>query len=101
MCQHRNHSLVLTNRGSVVRVETCLRALIQSLNDIGIMTYDSCCGHGHEYGHITIGEEDMTRAHTLGFRICADYKGRRAAYPFSAVDHRVNIILPPSMKEPS
>lgn len=100
MCQHHDDSLVLTNRGFVARVDTCLRALLQFLNDIGIMTYDSCCGHGHEYGHITIGEEDATRARSLGFRICIACRGRRvSAYPFAAVDHRINIILMPLIKE--
>ena len=101
MCQHDGYSLVLTNRGSVVKVDTCLRAVLQFLNDIGIMTYDSCCGHGHEYEHITIGEEDATRVRSLGFRIWADCRVRRAAYPFTAVDQRVNIILPPLIKDSS
>lgn len=39
------------------------------------------------------------KAHTLGFRICTDYRACRAAYPFSAVDHHVNIILSPLIQE--
>jgi len=98
MCQYHDQTLVLTNRGRVVKVDTCIRALVQFLNDAGIMTYDSCCGHKAGYGHITIGEEDTAKARAFGFRICTDGRGHRAVYPFAAVDHRVNIILPPSIE---
>jgi len=102
MRQYRDQSLVLTNQAYVVKVDTCFRALVQFLNDAGIMAYDSCCGHEDGYGHITIGEEDTAKARAFGFRICTDGRRHRAVYPFAAVDHRVNIILLPSIeREPA
>jgi hypothetical protein len=95
MCELHSGSLVLTARGRVRRVDVCLRALIQHLNENGIMTFDSCCGHGRSHGHVTIGEEDAERARSLGFRLCVADEEGRAEYPFSAADHRVNVILPP------
>lgn len=95
MCNHRDESLVLTRDGRIARVDTCISAIVQYLNDLSILTYDSCCGHGDEFGHITIGEQDAERARQLGFRICTETRGPRAAYPFVAVDHRINIVLAP------
>lgn len=95
MCELSDYSFVLTARGAVHRVDACIRALVQHLNDVGISTYDSCCGHGKGYGHVTIGEEDAVRARDMGFRTCTSTGEWRPAYPFSAVDHRVNVILSP------
>lgn len=95
MCDLSDHSFILTTRGSVRRVDACIRALVQHLNDNGIMTYDSCCGHGESYGHVTIGEEDTGTVGTLGFRVCAESGAGHPEYPFVVVDHRVNIILDP------
>lgn len=97
MCQDRNGALVLTARGSVRRVDVCLRSLVQFLNDVGIHTYDSCCGHGVTWGHVTIGEEDAFRARSLGLRVCSDTCENRPPYPFVSVDHRVNVVLAPAL----
>lgn len=73
-----------------------MRALVQMLNDNGIRTFDSCCGHGARWGHITIGVADATRARALGFRVCEDAGATPDCYPFvGTIGDTVNIFLPP------
>lgn len=79
-------------------MDTCIRALVQRLNDAGVQTFDSCCGHGDGWGHVTIGEEDEKRVRGMGFRVCTDRGNGDPEYPFAAVDRRVNVILPPVME---
>lgn len=99
MCELREAELIITASGAVRSVDSCMRALVQCLNDHGICTYDSCCGHGTTFGHITIGVEDAERARQLGFRVCRDTGNHAPAYPFAVVDQHVNIILPPTIRE--
>jgi len=36
-----------------MEVDGCLAPLVQSLNDKGVRTIGSCCGHGEEPGFVT------------------------------------------------
>jgi hypothetical protein len=100
MCRQPDAEMVFTADGSVRRVDACMRSLVQFLNDKGVQTFDSCCGHGESWGHITIRVEDEERARALGFRVCRDVGVSRPAYPFTKdLDGEVNIILPPILME--
>jgi hypothetical protein len=61
--------MVLTSGGAIRRVDACMRSLVQFVNDAGIQTFDSCCGHGLGAGHVTIRSEDAARAVAMGFRL--------------------------------
>jgi len=45
MCNKRSTRRITIN-GKTVRVDACIAGLIRSLNDYGIETLGSCCGHG-------------------------------------------------------
>jgi hypothetical protein len=45
MCKTRSASSVIIN-GKKVRVDTCLKPIIERLNELGVKTYMCCCGHG-------------------------------------------------------
>lgn len=52
-------------------VDPCIAPLVQALNDAGIATVASCCGHGHRPGNIALadGRELI---------VAADYETARA-----------------------
>lgn len=100
MCDQHDTALVLTASGAVRRVDGCMRSLVQFLNDVGVRTFDSCCGHGASWGHITVAEGDAERVRAIGLRICEELGCSQPEYPFSGiVDGHVNIVLPPILRE--
>ena len=40
--------------GKTVGVDHCIGPLVQALNDGGVPTHDSCCGHGAQKGIIAL-----------------------------------------------
>ena len=46
MCMKGQELPLTLNDGSSVMVDSCMRNLLQALNDAGIPTVASCCGHG-------------------------------------------------------
>ena len=46
MCDHSDTERLRLQSGEVVAVDECLAPLLQALNDAGIPTSESCCGHG-------------------------------------------------------
>lgn len=42
----RDAGVLRLSDGRVVEVDACIAPLLQALNDAGIQTIDSCCGHG-------------------------------------------------------
>lgn len=100
MCHQRDSALIVTAAGAVRRVDQCLRAVVQLLNDNRILTFDSCCGHGERWGHITIRAGDVDAVRRLGFRVCEDIGVSQPQYPFvGKIDGQVNIFLPPVLME--
>jgi hypothetical protein len=53
MCQWGN-TRVLTIKGKSVDVDACIADLVQVLNNAGIETVASCCGHGNRPGDIAL-----------------------------------------------
>ena len=43
-------------RQAVKGIDACLAPLVQALNDAGIVTISSCCGHGKEDGVIILAD---------------------------------------------
>lgn len=37
-------------------VDPCIAPLVQALNDAGLQTTSSCCGHGHRPGIVTLAD---------------------------------------------
>ncbi|MBQ4899343.1 hypothetical protein KB559_10890 [Paenibacillus sp. Marseille-P2973] len=76
MCKHGTTKPVKLNTprmvsgNQVVDVDACIADEIQELNDMGIITIGSCCGHGAdgEIPHVLIEEESVTIANRLGYQ---------------------------------
>lgn len=75
MCEHGDTKPMLLI-GGVADVDSCIVPLVRALDDAGIRTIASCCGHGHRPGSIAIedGRElliarnfNEARALTAGF----------------------------------
>jgi len=44
-----------TTKGhTIAGVDKCIAPLVQSLNDCGLQTIASCCGHNHQPGRISL-----------------------------------------------
>lgn len=61
MCKWGKHVVVkLTksdyNDRSVANIDSCIAPLVQALNDAGIKTVASCCGHGKGLSNIVLGD---------------------------------------------
>ena len=48
MCEQGTPAILRLKDGDEVEVDACLQPLLQELNDAGIPTLESCCGHGKE-----------------------------------------------------
>lgn len=53
MCEHGTDVLVRTLAGRV-KVDRCIAPTVQALNDAGVVTVASCCGHGKMHGVISL-----------------------------------------------
>ena len=51
MCKHGDYVEIVV-QGKKIRVDQCLEHYILALNSNGIITTDSCCGHGERIGYI-------------------------------------------------
>lgn len=69
MCQRGKHKLVklcqpklisgrFDDDDEVVPVDECIAPLVQSLNDRGVRTFGSCCGHGKGPGFISFEDAE-------------------------------------------
>jgi hypothetical protein len=83
MCRMGRYKIVLIQQGSPscstanwdgVLVDACIADFVQTLNNQGIKTLGSCCGHGIFQGDILIepGHEDALTAHGYDFYIDED-----------------------------
>ncbi len=63
MCAHGDEVVLLvpmpaylsytgTFRWDYKGVDTCIAPIVQALNNAGVYTANSCCGHGHGHGTI-------------------------------------------------
>lgn len=63
MCDHPNReaAMTITHRhddGSPrVWCDPCLEPLVTALNDGGLPTIASCCGHGNHYGSVILADD--------------------------------------------
>ena len=46
-----------------VSIDRCIAPLVQALNDAGIETIASCCGHGKLTGNIVLGDNRVLEIH--------------------------------------
>lgn len=62
MCDHSNReaAMVITHRDPdgrpAVWCDPCLEPLIRALNDGGVRTVASCCGHGKQPGNVALAD---------------------------------------------
>ena len=53
MCRHGD-TVVLRFRTKVIEVDRCIAEIVTALNEAGINTAASCCGHGKRPGNIAL-----------------------------------------------
>lgn len=60
MCKHGEVETIVIN-GRKTPVDKCLVQYVKALNDAGIQTSMSCCGHGEGDGFILVYHEEQYR----------------------------------------
>jgi len=48
-------------QGRKQKIDRCIAPIVNALNDAGIITVESCCGHGETEGHILAYQDGMAR----------------------------------------
>lgn len=56
MCNHKNREANMTVISEGVWCDPCLEPLVRALNDGGIPTVASCCGHGKRPGIVSLAD---------------------------------------------
>lgn len=75
MCKHGTLKEVRLNRPRevsgryVVPVDACIADEIQMLNDIGIITYGCCCGHGETFPQCLVDISSKEKLEELGYEL--------------------------------
>ena len=60
MCKHGEFETIVIN-GREIPIDKCLVQYVKALNDAGIQTSMSCCGHGEGDGFILVYHEEQYR----------------------------------------
>jgi len=85
MCKHGRTEIVELNKPCpssgrlFVPVDACIAKDIQNINDRGITTVGSCCGHGAYRPYVLIEEESLGIALAAGYEI-RTYDYRQGVY---------------------
>lgn len=56
MCARGTTTLVALKTGALVEVDSCISVLVSALNDGGVPTVGSCCGHGVCDGFVQLAD---------------------------------------------
>lgn len=81
MCQHSTYSYVWLE-GSLQAIDSCIAPLIVQLNNYGIKTLASCCGHGRGYPHVLCDMGTEKKLEDFGCKIVVTRDDRKAAAYF-------------------
>lgn len=63
MCDWGNTVKVKLGPEKYADVDSCIAPIAQALNDAGIETVASCCGHGHLTGNIILRDNKVLEIH--------------------------------------
>lgn len=55
MCKHGNTKVIPID-GFPVAVDSCIAGIVEALNESGMRTVASCCGHGKRPGRISLAD---------------------------------------------
>lgn len=88
MCNHNPREAAMTVIGPGVWCDPCLVPLVRALNEGGVPTIASCCGHGDRPGNIVLADKrelfimpDRDTAERLHNAIAAELRAAQAC-PF-------------------
>lgn len=56
MCEHGNREAAMVTLMPGVWCDPCISPLVKALNDDGLPTVSSCCGHDHSPGRIALAD---------------------------------------------
>lgn len=68
MCKPNSLSYVWIG-GELIPIDTCIAPLVVQLNQFGIRTVHSCCGHGVGYPHVMCAAGTETLLEKFGCKI--------------------------------
>lgn len=54
MCTQGNEKEIIRADGKRASCDACIHPIMQALNDAGLQTVASCCGHGKQTGNIML-----------------------------------------------
>lgn len=80
------------------RIDPCMRKFIQNLNDSGIPTYSSCCGHGRYPMTVVVKEHDIFAKNKGFFDLISGVKILRTT-KFYKKDKRGHYYIPEVSEE--
>lgn len=83
VCKHGTTKSVKLNTprpvsgSQFVYVDACIADEVQKMNDLGIITIGSCCGHDEEdaFPHVLIDEKSAVDAYRFGYVAVPYYHG--------------------------
>ncbi|HEY3494809.1 MAG TPA: hypothetical protein VGK73_08995 [Polyangiaceae bacterium] len=56
-------------KGVTVQIDSCILAEVTLLWSIGILTLESCCGHGRQQGYLAVYPESSERMLRMGYLV--------------------------------
>lgn len=56
MCKYGTHASVTVSGVTINTIDACIAPIVQALNNAGIETVASCCGHGNCNGVISLSD---------------------------------------------
>lgn len=65
---YSNMVIIDDDKGNEIQVDKCIADEILHLNNIGIKTIQSCCGHNKNNGFIAVEETCISKMKELGYK---------------------------------
>ncbi len=57
MCKWGTDTKIKLYSGKVIKIDSCLKEIIEAMDKFGVKTVGCCCGHGKSRGSIMIDNE--------------------------------------------
>jgi len=81
MCE-RGDTVKCNVLGRGVMIDRCIAPIINALNEVGLVTAESCCGHGETEGHILFYQDGKGRVRREN-KTEEEEKGGKINYEFT------------------
>jgi len=99
VCRRGDFTTCVIN-GRKAKIDRCIAPIIDALNAAGIVTAESCCGHGEEEGHILAyqdGEHRLIIVYEQGQTSEKVFQARYRRYAELSEEKTKRVISPPGI----